>query len=805
MSTKTLKQILTLACASIFALTATAATLTPEQALSRALPSVKKVVSNAEQFSLAYTENIVASETPAVYVFSRENQFLVLSADDRAEAILGYADGAFDPNNMPPAFKWWMGEYARQMEASPEAIRQAPLRASREAVAPLLTTKWDQSTPYNNLCPTFSGEIAKTGCIATAMAQVLNHHQWPDVGTGTLSYRQGLKKIEFDYSNTPFDWANMLDRYTANATEEQNTAVATLMFATGVSVKMQYGADASGSYDYLITNALVTYFKYDPGVRWLSRDHHTSAEWEEVIYSNLAANQPVIYNGISQEGGHSFVCDGYNTDGYFHINWGWGGLSDGYFRLMALDPDAQGIGGSLSGYNFNQSAIVGIKKLVEGQESEVLPNLILTEDFVMPETAESGSYVVVGVHARNYSHLTAKGSLGLVLTNTESGEVTKQLGPNMGSGLPSGYQSTEYEQKIPVKIGGSFIVEPAYINEEDEWFILKGKPNGVSKYLATVEAGTYTFTPIREGSISIDSFTLNTDIYLDNMFNITGKISNTGTVEYKAVIAPALINAENKIVAFGQNIAILAAEGETIDFEYTGKMSNYPTGTAPEVGTYNMCFIDAVTHQPLSETVEVELMSEKSPKFSITKLSMEGDTNNADATNLQFTARVRCSRGYFGGFLDLVIFPDATDEVYAVASFRGNAMFLSANESADFAAGGPFPEAVVGEKYFAAIFNDYSQLGLDVLWFTIGSNNFGAVDVVETDQFMAVPNPSNTAIVFTENALMANVYNMSGVLVRSVKNTSSVDIESLPAGIYILQATPENAADKSITRRFVKK
>ncbi|MDE6555898.1 MAG: C10 family peptidase, partial [Duncaniella sp.] len=350
-----------------------AARLTPQEALDRARQtSSRRIVSAGSSYELSFTGRSGGEET--LYVFNKgENGFVVLPADDRMPAILGYSDnGAFDPANASPELKWWLSQYSDEAayffgnEDQFNSGMATTRRASRSKIAPLVTTKWNQSAPFNDDCPVVSGGRAVTGCVATAMAQVINYFKYPATGTGSHSYNYNGYTFSFNFGSTSFDWANMLDVYDGSANAQQKAAVATLMHGCGVSVNMNYTAYESGTSDLYVSHALKTYFGFDQGARYVVREYYTTEEWEDLIYGELAANRPVIYGGQAPTGGHEFVCDGYE-DGYFHINWGWGGLNDGMFLLSALDPGAdQGIGSFQGGYNSDQSATIGVQSTPSG-------------------------------------------------------------------------------------------------------------------------------------------------------------------------------------------------------------------------------------------------------------------------------------------------------------------------------------------------------------------------------------------------------------------------------------------------------
>lgn len=317
-------------------------------------------------YELTYTGQ--SAGTPALYVFNKGTKgFIITSADDRMPALLGYSDnGSFDLNNASPELKWWLSQYVDEAAYffKNEGKFTLSSRASteREDILPLIKTKWNQGQPYNLDCPEDKGGRSVTGCVATAMAQIIKYHRFPVTGTGEHSYSWNGTTLSFDYGAAVFDYGNMLDEYDPyedTATETQKRAVAQLMYACGVGVNMKYSSGESGAGDYGIPYALKNLFNYDNGVRYVKRSYYTTQEWEDMVYSELQGGYPVLYSGRSPAG-HAFVCDGYEN-GYFHINWGWGGTSDGYYLLSALNPHQQGIGGSAGGYNADQSIICGIK------------------------------------------------------------------------------------------------------------------------------------------------------------------------------------------------------------------------------------------------------------------------------------------------------------------------------------------------------------------------------------------------------------------------------------------------------------
>ena len=305
------------------------------------------------------------------YVFNGDRQtgFVVVCADDRAAMpVLAYArSGSFDYDRLPPNAKAWMDQYTRDIRMLDESqIRRAGVYSetltaiiirpkSVEPVEPLLTTAWGQGSPYNQQCPLVGGQRTLTGCGATALAQIMYYHQWPEKGKGSVKYtwESTGKKISQSLSSSTYRWDVMTPTYGEGSTTAAQNAVALLMRDCGYAQKMDYGLSYSGSYPEDIPMALTTYFGYESTVRLVERDSYTG-DWESLLRSELDNRRPVFYAGYGT-GGHAFVCDGYDRAGYFHFNFGWNGDANGYFAVSAITPNR-------SDYSYGHVAVVGIRK-----------------------------------------------------------------------------------------------------------------------------------------------------------------------------------------------------------------------------------------------------------------------------------------------------------------------------------------------------------------------------------------------------------------------------------------------------------
>ena len=325
----------------------------------------------------------VSGEVPAYYVFpnGEGKGFTVVSGDDRLPEVVGYSDkGTYDEENLPSNYVGFMKAYEEMVgqldngdsRASASIAEAKALRSSgyqQPAVAPLLgNIQWNQMIPYNNMCPMYnSTNRSVTGCVATAMAQVMMYYQYPTTLQANIpayvSHTKNLSIPQINQGET-YDWANMLPQYASyeplNYTDAQATAVAKLMYHCGAACEMDYGSSSGAN----VTPAILsTYFGYDSDLMQdLNRDAFTLAEWSQIMDKELSVKRPILYSGRSSDGGHEFICDGTDGNGLYHINWGWGGYQDGYFDVTILNPDKGGAGSGSApdGYNQYCSMIVGI-------------------------------------------------------------------------------------------------------------------------------------------------------------------------------------------------------------------------------------------------------------------------------------------------------------------------------------------------------------------------------------------------------------------------------------------------------------
>lgn len=338
-------------------------------------------IKSTQQLELAYTATAVQSTSVKVndfYVFNKTGNsgFVIVAADDVVgNAILGYSDsGTFDYDKLPENAKAWLKGYQKEIEYLRANGKTAEMPSATAAptivVAPLLgNIMWDQSEPFNRQCPTVDGKNCVTGCGATALAMIMYYYKWPLQGKGTTSYRWNGQTLSADFSQSYYQWDKMLPVY-ANYTDEQANAVAKLMSDCGIALSMNYGVDGSGASVNKITSALKNYFRYKTSVKLISRLYYSTENWEKALIQELNERRPIQYNGWDEENnGHSFIVDGYDSNNYFHFNFGWSGTGNGYY-VSAVAKD----------YPMSQDAVIGIEPQRTKSYADGLYYNILSDD-----------------------------------------------------------------------------------------------------------------------------------------------------------------------------------------------------------------------------------------------------------------------------------------------------------------------------------------------------------------------------------------------------------------------------------------
>lgn len=486
------------------------------------------------KMKLVYKSHGKKADNNLLYAFDRgtANGFVVVAGDDRAPQILGYTDtGSFDISNMPENMRWWIQQYEQQMrylQDNPKARLTTPKR-NANVVAPLLgEIEWNQESPYNANCPymlyydedeekTVSGK-APTGCVATALAQVMRYHKWPNESKGNISYTTYTLKQNITADlNATYNWDLMLPTYTGvTATDEQKAEVAKLMYNVGAALQSDYTPSGTGATDVDVVPTLVRYFNYDPGARYVQRDYTAVNLYEQGLINEIEAGRPVPYGGVTKKNeGHFFVLDGINEDGYYHINWGWGGLSNGYFLISSLDPDAQGVGGSTSTYTafkYHQLYISGLQKPQEGSKTGW--NIMADDISKINDTYAKGDKInttIYDAYNNSCSYDTLKCKLYWDIYDSEGTIIEKNFIKNDTLALNYGFDKLTTNFKIPADIAdGEYTVKLDFTQAEDDYTEIHNvamKAGANKYYKLNVEGDEVNVSTAAGLKLSIESVT----------------------------------------------------------------------------------------------------------------------------------------------------------------------------------------------------------------------------------------------------------------------------------------------------------
>lgn len=706
---------------------AQARSLSPAQALSRALtdgdtPASVSQMRAPSRVQADITLNVLNSNEPALYVISRGegNGFVIVSADDAVAPLLGYSDNDLDLDNIPDNFRWWLSEYQAEISAglnSGATAYEAPAMAARQAIEPLCTTKWDQDAPYNDLCPKSGSRSTYAGCVAVAMAQVIKYHNYPEKGTGTHSYRWGSERLEFDYANTTFQWDLMLDRYSGSASSAQRNAVATLVYGCGVGVDMGYGTSASGAQSTAVPGAMREYFGYDKGISMAVRLAYSSEEWENMIYDQLANVGPIYYSGRGESGGHAFVCDGYK-EGMFHFNWGWSGVSDGYYRLTRLVPGTQGIGGNSDGFNTDQNIILNARK---PQEGSTLP-----DPYIMcttPLTASvSGTTLSLPCTFISYTpYSMTSGRLALRIYDWDTNELIRTFNGSNAAWQPgSGYSRLSFA--LSGLTAGHYRGDLMFLYN-NVYYPVRHITLDTGSFEITRTASKLTVEAIKAGNLQWGQLALVSPMYSNKIFGLSIPYSYDGDKDIWYQLTPILKNG-SVTVAKGEMLNTLITPGSG-EVDYAGSWLNVP---AP--GDYELELVDGNSKSLGSINVTVQTYSGSNASF-ITVSSSDWMITSTVADNIVIDATAKSTVGYFAGTLSARIFDKGSTT--PMAQFDSRPLFINKGESSSFILSGPFFEGVPGQMYDVSIYNGNTKLS-GPKEFLLAPANTGIDDVIATDE-----------------------------------------------------------------------
>lgn len=599
-----------------------ATTISKDEAKQKALQFIKDKVGNTAARSIRPIELKLNEEvgTEDLYAFNIEgkNGFIIVSADDCVgDMILGYADqGEIIAENMPSNMRSWLQGYADQIQwmkehgiQQDEAAARTNRAAAKTPISPLLSCNWNQAEPYNNNCPdVLSGDNvvrAASGCLATAGSQVMYWHQkkygeetgiWTTTTDSIPAYESNHCPIvtwtneahtKYTTGNTvgakaptTIDWSKLVDNYPD--TDEANAEVAKLMEYVGAGLKMQYGPESSAIFAYFAP-MLINYFGYNKSARFVERAHYSYDEWLDLMYDQIMNVGPVFYGAQSTGGGHAFVLDGYEEEDYFHVNWGWGGGSNGYFKLSVLYPQQQGIGGSKSqdGFNFQQNATIDVNpdKKAGDQNSTIRMTAygIWADTTSLHRASRNANFVMKRpyfVHFRIFNMTGETHNMDLGLGLYKGNTLIKVLSSGSVDNIPNynGWDDKTF----------SFSFGAGMADDEYKIVTISRKKNSKTWYQnycseehyikAVISDTTLTLTPMGDIDLNV-SLAVTDNPTMNQPVTVTATVTNNGPLYSGDLLLAKGTHKNDEVTLCAQQVEIEQGETATVDFTFTPKNS----------------------------------------------------------------------------------------------------------------------------------------------------------------------------------------------------------------------------------------
>lgn len=495
-----------------------------------------------------------------------KTMFVNVTADGE-ERVVGWTDFPLAATaELPPALAGWLDNI---VESEPADAQSSP---HGDAIPPLLTTEWNQTDPYNRFCPLIGSTHAPVGCAATAMAMVVHHNRVFD-GKGSVTIHDSdgsakdidLAELKFDFDGMPLNSSN------TSGWDD----VAMLSAICGSTINMQYALSGSGAYLYDIPSALSGNMGYDPATTFhLYRKAYTIDEWDKILYNELANGRPVIYAGGSP-GGHAFVCDGYAPGNFYHINWGWGGLANGYFALTSLTPTGTGPGSSLSNnYTAAQECVLARPFGAPGALLHLKVSgycAIAGSDRMKAMFNVAGAPGVYEI-ATGYIIENIL-SPGITVKENRCGTVECRSGATAAAGTT--VSLAQVADALPV---GEYLVFPAFADGDSRELRKADQPRGNYQLGLSVDAGgTAHFSEIQsQARICIEETEVVGRVYRTSAPVVRFRITNTGSKDAYASLCVAIAGESGSILRQRTIDGIEVAAGHSELFETT--VPNYQVG-----------------------------------------------------------------------------------------------------------------------------------------------------------------------------------------------------------------------------------
>ncbi|MBP5643556.1 MAG: thiol protease/hemagglutinin PrtT [Bacteroidales bacterium] len=799
------------------------------------------------------------------YVFNlNDNQgWVIVADDDRSTPILGYSkSGVFVTEDLPANIEDWLKGISSEVQylidneiVSKDNIRQWKelyagistefINRGEKAVGNLISTRWDQSPYYNDLCPynNYYGQRTVTGCVATAMAQVVNYYQHPAVGTGSHSYStDSYGTLYANFGATQYDWTNMPNQLSSSSSSAQKQAVATLMYHMGVSVEMDYGvASQGGSGAYVISSytngehcseyALKHYFGYKTTAHGEMKKNYTDSQWKSMVRAELDASRPLIYAGFGN-GGHCFVCAGYDNNDKFYFNWGWSGQNDGYFSLSALNPGSGGAGGGSYSFTNNQQAIFGLEPDGNGGGGgggggggATSTTMQLSSSISVASQIWFCDEISVSVSILNNTGDTFSGQVGAAVFDNNGNFMdfidTNTI--NLSNGQQQNYVFSTVDNRLYVP--GHYQVEVFYKTIGGEWTILDG--GGYNNYA--------NFDIVYSNALETHSnFVITTDgghLIKGNLASINVDIKNTGTTTFNGQFRINISTLDGILV---QNVQIVDVQGMNPNYHYTNGKT-FTGMIVAEPGTYHLelgykesgtndWYYVGASNYPNPITVVVEGQPINADQY---------ETNNTQAqarqlslnnwSNHHTTVKTTGSNLHVGNDIDYYKIVLPAGHNYTITprlhdsynsgdgqNYSVDALFAYSTDGQNYSDG--IDDVMTGNItstggtiYFVVSPYFSGMTGTYLLEIQVSGDGSTGVDE-DYANISLYPNPVEDILhLECDNMVQYDIFSYDGRLIKSAQindNEAIIHFEDLSSGAYLLRIT---TAEGVATRRIIKK
>ena len=787
------------------------------------------------------------------YVFNlNDDQGWVLVADDdRAMPILGYSkSGEFVTENLPGNIEDWLVGISNEIQYVIDndivadekttsqwkelfaGISTEYINRGEKVVNPLVQTRWNQMPYYNDLCPYDNqyNERTVTGCVATAMAQVLKYWNYPDVGTGSHSYStNSYGTLYANFGGTQYNWSSMPNRVTS-----ANNAVATLMYHCGVGVDMSYGVAATGGSGAFVISSYTNtencaeyafkhYFGYKSSAHGEMKDNIGDSQWKSMLRADLDASRPLVYAGFGN-GGHCFVCDGYDNSDKFHFNWGWDGQNDGYFSLSALNPGSGGAGGGSYSFTNNQQAIFGLEPNNGGGGGgggTTTNTLHLNSALSIESQIWFGGDISVTAGVNNGGTTTYNGFIGAAAFDSDGNFIdfinTKTL--NLGSNQSSSFTFSTSGNMVFVP--GNYQVALFYKTGNSDWTIIDdGNYSNYASFQIIYYADIETYS-------AFNIITNSGRLVQGSTAKVNVSVANTGSSNYYGYVSVSLTTLDGDFV---QDIGTQYINGlQTNHYQsYT-----FQGETTAEPGTYHMLlafsennswYYAGAYYSSNPITVVVEAPANNADRYENNNTQAQAyKLRPSSWSNHQTTVNTTGSNIHVGNDIDYykIVLPEGNNYVITARlhdsynsgngqTYTVDALFSYSTDGQNYSAG--IDDVMSGNitftggtVYFAVAPYFSGMTGTYLLEIHISGDGDTDVNEDYTMNLNLYPNPVKDVLyVECDNMQQYDIYSLDGKLVKSSQtfdNEAIINVEDLVNGVYMVKITSDKG---TVTRRVVK-